>query len=350
MGTINLQKVFIIAEAGSNWRMGTAKRDMAAARTLIEAAAEAGADAVKFQTYRPETVYVANAGTSDYLSAAGINDDIRDIFADLAMPYEMIPELMEHAKRHGIKFMSSPFSVADFDAIDPYVEAHKIASFELSHLRLLERAGRSKKPLFLSCGASNERDIAWAVDTFLAAGGSDLILLQCTSKYPAPASSLNLRVIPWLQQRFNLPVGLSDHSREPATAPIAAVALGARVIEKHFTLNNKLPGPDHAFAITVPELHELVRQIRLTEQMLGTADKVILNDEAELASYARRGIQAIGPIAQGELLREGVNVDTLRPGKQRLGIHPKHLPRIEGKPTTRDIPAGDGIHYGDWIE
>lgn len=350
MNTLNLQRVFIIAEAGSNWRMGTKKRDLAAARTLIEAAAEAGADAVKFQTYRPETVYVTNAGASDYLSAAGISDDIHEIFADLAMPYEMIPELMKHAQLHGIKFMSSPFSVADFDAIDPYVEAHKIASFELSHLRLLERAARSKKPLFLSCGASNVRDITWAVDTFHAAGGKDLVLLQCTSKYPAPASSLNLRVIPWLRQRFNLPVGLSDHSREPTTAPIAAVALGAHVIEKHFTLNNNLPGPDHAFAITVPELRELVRQIRLTEQMLGSADKVIQEDEAELAAYARRGVQAISPIAQGELLREGVNIDTLRPGKQRLGIHPKHLQRIEGKPTTRDIPIGDGIHYGDWVE
>ena len=163
--------------------MGTPARDRAMGRTLIQAAAEAGADAVKFQTYRPETVYVANAGSSDYLSEAGITQDIRDIFADLAMPYDLVPELAEHARDLGLMFMSTPFSAEDFAAVDPHVAVHKIASYEISHLRLLELAARSGKPLVLSTGASTLDDVRWAVETFRAGGGGDLALMQCTAKY-----------------------------------------------------------------------------------------------------------------------------------------------------------------------
>ncbi|MCZ7587139.1 MAG: N-acetylneuraminate synthase family protein [Deltaproteobacteria bacterium] len=219
--------VFVIAEAGSNWRMGTPARDMKMAKTLIDAAADAGADAVKFQTYRPETVYVPNAGDSDYLSEAGIKESITEIFRDLSMPYEMIPELAAYAAEKNIEFMSTPFSVRDFSEIDPHVRRHKIASYEISHVRLLEAAGQSGKPLVLSTGASVEADIAWAVDTYRSAGGADLTLMQCTAKYPAPVSSLNLRTLPWLRDRFGVRVGLSDHSRHPTWAPVAAVALGA---------------------------------------------------------------------------------------------------------------------------
>ncbi|MCU1283250.1 MAG: Uncharacterized protein JWM53_6796, partial [bacterium] len=255
-------RVFIIAEAGSNWRMGTPARDRQMARMLIDVAADAGADAVKFQTYRPETVYVANAGSSDYLSEAGIKEDISEIFADLAMPYEMLPELAEYCAKRNVQFMSTPFSVADFEAVDPFVRVHKCASYENSHLRLLERFARAGKPLVMSTGASTEADVAWAVDTFRDSGGRDLCLLQCTARYPAPIDSLNLATIPWLKRRFATMVGLSDHSRHPVHGPLAAVALGARVIEKHYTLDRRLPGPDHAFAITPEELKLLVEAVR----------------------------------------------------------------------------------------
>jgi sialic acid synthase SpsE/RimJ/RimL family protein N-acetyltransferase len=348
-GTFGHDRVLVIAEAGSNWRMGTPARDRRMSEALIDAAAEAGADAVKFQTYRPETVYVENAGESDYLAAAGIKEDIRAIFADLAMPPDLIPHLAEHCRRRGIEFMSSPFSVADFEAVDPHVRMHKCASYEISHLRLLERFARSGKPLVLSTGAADEDDIAWAIETFRANGGGDLCLLQCTARYPAPRDSLNLAVIPWLKRRFGVPVGLSDHSRDPVEAPLAAVALGARAIEKHFTLDNRLPGPDHAFAITGGELKALVAAVRAAEQIVGTGVKEVLPAERELRLFARRGLQATRPIARGELLREGGNVEILRPGKQRQGLHPKHLPRLEGKPAARDIAPGDGIQEGDWI-
>lgn len=347
MGMFDTHRTFIIAEAGSNWRMGTAARDMAMARTLIDIARESGADAVKFQTYRAETVYVSNAGSSDYLSDSGIKEDIRDIFDDLAMPYEMIADLAAYCERQGIQFMSSPFSPADFAAVDPFVRVHKIASYEISHVHLIELAARSGKPLVMSTGASSEEDIAWAVDYFRAHGGGELALLQCTSRYPAPLDSLNLRVIPWLRERFGVAAGLSDHSREPAVAPAAAVALGARVIEKHYTVDNRLPGPDHAFALLPGELKEMVEHIRAVELALGDGVKAVHPVENELADYARRGVQAIRDIAPGERLREGKNFAILRPGKQTLGAHPRHLERIEGRTARRAIALGEGIGPDD---
>lgn len=337
--------VWIIAEAGSNWRAGTPEKDLAQAKKLIEVAAEAGADAVKFQVYRPETVYVETAGRSDYLA---IKRDIRDIFADLSMPYEMVPSLAEHCKKCGIAFMATPFSQADFEAIDPYVSIHKIASYELSHIRLLECVARSGKPLILSTGAATEEEIAWAVDTYRALGGVELTLMQCTAAYPAPPESLNLAALPWLEHRFGTHVGLSDHSKDPLLAPVAAVALGATVIEKHYTLSRDLPGPDHAFAIEPHELKEMVEAIRTAEKMRGSPVKVVAPAEGELRSFARRGVQALREIQQGELLQENVNIAILRPGKQLLGVHPLFLAEIEGKAALRSTPLGDGIQHGDW--
>lgn len=342
--------VFIIAEAGVNWRMGSPKKDMAMAKILIDAAAKAGADAIKFQTFHPETIYVPNAGQSDYLAESGLVEDIQSIFKENAMPYEMIGELAFYCKQKGIEFMSTPFSEEDFLAVDLYVSRHKIASYEISHIRLLELAGRSGKPLILSTGASNEDDIDWAVETYFNNGGSELTLLQCTAHYPAENSSMNLQVIPWLKKRFGVDAGLSDHSRNPIWAPVAAVALGANVIEKHFTVSNALPGPDHAFAITVDELEEMVKAIRSCEKMRGSGIKRVQEAEVELRLFARRGIQAIKNIAPGEVLSEGVNIAILRPGKQLLGMHPKYMNAVEGKISKRFIPLGKGIHRADWEE
>jgi len=342
--------VFIIAEAGSNFRMGTPPRDLAMAKALIDVAAEAGADAVKFQTYRPETVYVPNAGEADYLSEAGVKESITDIFRDLSMPYDMIPKLAKYCEACGIEFMSTPFSVADAEAVDPFVARHKLASYEISHRRLIERLAATGKPLIMSTGAAEEADIEWAVDLFLQSGGKDLTLLQCTAKYPAPLSSLNLRAIPWLRERFGVSAGLSDHSRDPIIGPAGGVALGATVVEKHFTLHNKLPGPDHSFALTPDDLKTMVRAIRDMEQAVSQEGKTILADEQELRSFARRSVQAVRAIKKGEPIREGVNVDILRPGKQRQGAHPRLLDDMEGKPATRDIPAGDGVEPGDWTD
>lgn len=339
--------VYVIAEAGSNWRSAGDRNDTAQARSLIDVAVKAGADAVKFQVYRANQVYVANAGQVDYLSDAGITEDIIATFENLAMPYEMISELAAYCAERGIDFMSTPFSPADFAAIDPFVAVHKIASYEISHVHLIKLAARSGKPLVLSTGASNAEDIAWAVDTYRGEGGRDLCLLQCTAKYPAPIDSLNLRTIPWLRERFGVAAGLSDHGSDPATGPAVAVALGARVIEKHFTLDKNLPGPDHAFALEPSELEQLVSAVRAAEQSLGDGIKQVLPDERELAAYARRGLQATADIAVGDLLRENVNFAVLRPGKQSLGCHSRHLERFENRRINRAVRVGEGLRPGD---
>jgi sialic acid synthase SpsE/RimJ/RimL family protein N-acetyltransferase len=341
--------VYIVAEAGSNWRMGTLARDRAMARALIDVAVAAGADAIKFQTYRPETVYVENAGQSDYLAGAGMKQDIRAIFADLAMPYEMLADLAAYCRQQKIDFLSTGFSPEDFAAIDPFVSIHKIASYEISHPHLLALAGKSGKPLILSTGASEEEDIAWATETFYQAGGRDLCIMQCTANYPAPVSTLNLQTLPWLHRRFGVATGLSDHSREPSIGPVVAIGLGARVIEKHFTLDNRLPGPDHSFALLPRELKELVRQVRMAEASLGDGVKGVLPEEQELAKFARRGLQATKDIAPGEVFREGVNYAVLRPGKQPLGVHPRHREQLEGRTAARHISSGEGLRLSDGI-
>jgi sialic acid synthase SpsE len=215
---------------------------------------------------------------------------------------------------------------------------------------LIELSARSGKPLIQSTGAATLDDIAWAVETFRDNGGGQLVLLQCTARYPAPLGSADVRAIPWLAERYQVLAGLSDHSRDPFAAPLAAVALGARVIEKHYTLSNRLPGPDHSFALEPAELHAMVAGIRHVEEALGESVKRIRPEEEELRAYAQRAVQAIRPIAAGELFREDHNIAIRRAGQQRKGVHPRFLAVMEARPSTRDIPLGDGIQSGDWVD
>lgn len=341
------QHVFVIAEAGSNWRMGTPERDILMAQALVDVAVEAGADAVKFQTYRAKDTYVADAGASDYLSDAGIKRSINDIFADLEMPYEMLGEIAAHCQKVGIEFISTPFSVADAAAVDPHVKRHKVASYEIDHVRLLQRLAATGKPLIISTGAATEADIEFCLQTVRAAGADQITLLQCTSRYPAPPDSLNLAVIPWLRERFGVASGFSDHSRDPIVGPVAAVALGAAVIEKHYTINNRLPGPDHAFALEPDELAAMVRAIRQAEQVRGDGVKAVGTHEEELRSFAVRAIQATRDLSPGDELIEGGNFDVLRPGKRSAGMHPRHLDALRGRRAAAAVKAGEGIRSED---
>lgn len=338
---------FIIAEAGSNWRMGTPERDMAMARALIDVALETGCDAVKFQTYKSHTVYVQNAGESDYLAESGIKKSIVDIFDDLSMPYEMLGELHAYCQKVGIVFMSTPFSIQDAQAVDPYVNYHKVASYEISHTQLQRWLAETGKPIVFSTGAAEWEDIDFAFEHLKACGAKQLSIMQCTAKYPAPLESLNLRVIPALKARYGVPVGLSDHSREAVAGPAAAAALGANMIEKHYTLHNRLPGADHPFALEPRELEAMVRAVRAAERTLGDADKRVGEVEQELRAFARRGLQAIRPIAAGEAFKLDENMAILRPGKQRLGAHPRHLAQIEGRAARRAISPGEGVMVED---
>lgn len=329
------RKVFIIAEVGSNWTSADPYE-------LIKKAHEAGADAVKFQVFRAETTYVANAGESGYLKG-----EINEIFKSLEMPYDMIPKLAEACQKNHIEFMATPFSVADFKALDPFVKRHKIASYENNHLPLLKIAAESGKPLIVSTGATKEKEVRWTYDTLKLYGAEDITLLQCVAKYPAPPEQMNVEVIRGFKEEFRCPVGLSDHTLDPYAAPLAAVALGATVIEKHYTLDRGLPGPDHSFAITPDELKQLVSQIRLVEKMRGTAYKQIEPCENELRAFARRGLQAITSIAKGDIFKEGINVAILRPGTNMRGASPDKMENLEGTVAARSYKLGEGIYLHD---
>lgn len=339
----NPSHVFVIAEAGSNWKCGTYEEDLNQAKQLINAAVKAGADAVKFQTYKPETIYVPDAGKSDYLSKYGIKEDINDIFEHLSMPYEMIPELAKYASQENIIFMSTPFSISDAKEVEPYVPIHKIASFEINHVRLVEFLASTKKPILISTGASTYDEIDFVVNIMRKKGNDNLVLMQCTSKYPCPLNALNLSVIPEMRSRYKIPIGFSDHSTDPIIAPILAVGFGATIIEKHFTLDRKLPGPDHPFALIPSELELMVKSVRSAELAKGDGRKEILKEEIELRRFATRSIQAIKDIRKGEILQEGLNFDILRPGNRIRGIESRFLEEIKGKRSSKDVKKGDGI-------
>ena len=334
---------FIIAEAGSNWKSGSYEEDLEQAKKLIKIASKAGADAVKFQTYKADTVYAYNAGNSNYLAEQGINKKINEIFEYLSMPYEMISELSQICNDEKIIFMSTPFSVEDAKQIDPFVSLHKIASFEINHVRLIEFLSKTEKPILISTGASTFDEIDFAVNLIKNNKNNEIGLLQCTSKYPAPIESLNLSTIPKMKERYNIPIGFSDHSVEPLIGPLTAVGLGATIIEKHFTLDKNLPGPDHSFAITPQELELMVKSIRQADKTKGNGKKMILDEEQELLLFAKRRIQAIKDIRKGDILKEGFNFEVLRPGNRIRGLEPRFLDKINGAKSTKDVLKGDGI-------
>jgi len=334
---------FIIAEAGSNWKCGTLEEDLQRAKELISVAAKTGADAVKFQTYKAETVYVPDAGSSNYLSQHGINEKINDIFKHLSMPYEMIPKLAKFCEDLNIIFMSTPFSVEDAKQIDKFVKIHKLASYEINHVRLLEYLASTKKPLLISTGASTYTEIDFAVSLAKENGNEKIGLLQCTSKYPASLKAMNLSVIPKMKEKYNLPVGLSDHSMDPIIAPLISVGMGGTIIEKHFTLDRNLPGPDHPFALIPTELETMVKSIRNADLTKGSGRKEILDEELELHKFATRALQATKNISKGEILREGINFDVLRPGNRSRGLDARFLQQVNEKKAKYDIKIGEGI-------
>jgi N-acetylneuraminate synthase len=344
---LDFSRVFIIAEAGSNWKAGSRSADIKRAKRLIHVAAASGADAVKFQTFRAGTVYVQNAGNSSYLEKSGIKKSINKIFENLEMPYEMLAELSKYCAKQGILFMSSAFSVNDARAINRYVRIHKVASYELNHVRLLEYLAKTKKPILLSTGASNYDEIDFAVSLLKKHRVKKYALLQCTARYPASLESLNLSAIPEMKKRYKVPVGLSDHSLDPIIGPIMAVGLGARIIEKHFTLDKNLAGPDHKFALSPSELKKMVEAIRSAEKTFGDGIKHVLKAEVELRNFAVRRIQAIKDIKKGDVLLEGKNIEVLRPGTRSRGAEARFLLKINGRKAKKSIKTGDGVRLAD---
>jgi N,N'-diacetyllegionaminate synthase len=335
---------FVIAEAGSNWKVNSYEEDITRAKKMIEKAAESGADAVKFQTYKPETTYAYDGGTSNYLKKQGIETNINELFEHLSMPYEMIKELSEFSISKNIMFMSSPFSIRDAEEVNPYVEIHKLASFEINHLRLLEYLIKSKKLLLISTGASTFNEIDFAINLVKKKGDlKNVGLMQCTSCYPSPINALNLSVIPKLKERYQVPVGFSDHSVEPLIAPLLAIGYGATFIEKHFTLDRSFSGPDHPFALEPKELKLMVKSIRDADRAKGNGEKIVLEEEEELRKFATRSLQTIKDVKKGDIFEEGNNFEVLRPGNRKRGLDVRYLEQVIGKKAKQDIQNGDGI-------
>lgn len=329
---------FVIAEAGSNHNGSLAR-----ARELVEVAAAAGADAVKFQTFKAAKLYPKSAGTSDYL---GDPTPIYDIIAKMEMPASWLAELAELANSLGLCFISSPFHEDAVALLDPYVDAFKIASYELTHAPLLRAVAARNKPVLLSTGASTLDEVARAVVTLRDAGCDRLALMQCTASYPTPPEAVHARAMVTLADRFGAPAGLSDHSRDPVLAPTVAVALGATLIEKHFTLSNALPGPDHRFAVEPSELAALVAAVRGAEAVLGSAARDPDPIEAELRAFARRSVFAVRSITKGAtIVRDDVEV--LRHGKNSAGLPPEALDRVVGAVVGRDVAADVALTDAD---
>lgn len=329
---------YVIAEAGSNHN-----GHLPTALALIDAAADAGADAVKFQVFRAKRLYPTTAGVSDYLGRA---ESIFDIIAAMEMPYEWLPTLRDHCRTRALDFLASAFDEESADHLEPFVDVCKIASYEMTHVPLIEHVARSGKPVIMSTGTATLEEVADSVAAFRDAGGRSLVLMQCTAAYPSPPEALNLRAIPTMAEAFGVPVGLSDHSRDPIIGPVAAVALGACTIEKHFTLSNRLPGPDHAFAVEPDELTAMVTAIRHAERTLGSGEKQVLGVEEELRAFARRSIFTLRAIAPGEpFTRE--NIAVLRCGKNAPGLPPRDFPQVLTTRAARAMPAGVAVQDSD---
>ena len=322
------ERCFVIAEAGANHN-----RDLSLAKELIDVAAKAGADAVKFQTYSAETLYSKKTPRFSYLEGVSPKDTW-ELIKEIELPREWQGELATYAAKRGILFLSTPFdhrAVDELAALD--VPAYKIASFEIVDLLLIAHAAAKGRPMILSTGLASYEDIADALAACASAGNRDVVLLQCASLYPAPPARMNLRAMATLRHAFAVPTGLSDHSLG-IHVPVAAVALGACMIEKHFTLNRSLPGPDHPFAVEPGELKEMVRQIREVESSLGDGLKLgPAPEEQEMHEKARRSLVAACAIPKGTPIDRSM-VTIKRPG---FGIRPKFLDLVIGRVAKADI-------------
>lgn len=322
-------KTFVVAELSANHN-----QDFGLAVKSIEAISKTGADAVKLQTYKPDsfTIDVNN----EYFGPRknGLWKGMRpiDLYARGAMPYDWQPRLMKIANELGLACFSSPF---DNEAVDFMEEmgmpVYKVASLEITDTNLIRHIARKQKPVMISTGAASAEDIGLALKTCREEGNDQVTLLKCTSEYPAPIEKANLLTIPDMRRRFGVEVGVSDHSMTN-TIPLVAVTLGAVVVEKHFILDRSLGGIDAAFSLNPAEFAGLVREIREVEKSLGAVDYELKEEDR----LRRRSLFVGEDIKAGEVITEK-NVRSVRPGH---GLHPKYLPEILGKRVNRDLEKG----------
>jgi N,N'-diacetyllegionaminate synthase len=324
---------YVIAEAGANHN-----RDIGTARELIDVAREAGADAVKFQVYSGRALYSSKTPRFGHLEGAA-GKPVAELLEDVALPRAWIGELADHARARDIEFFATPF---DADAVaelrDAGVPALKVASFELVDLELIATAAATGLPLILSCGMASYGEIDEALDAAANAGARQVALLRCASLYPSPPQIVNLRAMATMRAAFGIPVGLSDHTTGIAVA-LGACGIGMQLLEKHFTLDRTMAGPDHPFALEPGELRELVAGIRAIEAALGSGrlEGPSALEAQEMYRLARRSLIAARDIPAGTVLgREHLVVK--RPG---YGIAPKDIDHVLGRVARVDIEADD---------
>jgi pseudaminic acid synthase len=319
---------YIIAEMSANHN-GSFEN----ALKIISAAATAGADAIKIQTYTAETLTL-KSDKSDFVIKGGLWDGLTlyELYESAYTPWDWHKPLFDHAKSLDITIFSSPFDTTAVDLLeDLNAPAYKIASFEAIDLDLIKYTAATKKPLIISTGMANDIEIQEAIDTALANGTKELAILHCVSGYPAPADNYNLKTIPDMKNRFNLITGLSDHTLDNTTA-IASVAIGARIIEKHFTLDRNGGGPDDSFSMEPSDLRDLVSSSKIAFSAIGEVNYGLKSSEIGNIKF-RRSLYFIKDIKAGTIISEN-HVKSVRPG---YGIAPKYLSSLIGSSLTEDV-------------
>ncbi|MCF8380982.1 MAG: pseudaminic acid synthase [Bacteroidales bacterium] len=337
----NKDKVYIIAELSANHN-----QDFDIAVKSLEAMKMAGADAVKLQTFTPEslTLNSEQAWFQTRKDSLWAGQKLYDLYKQGATPWEWHPKLQALANDLGLDFFSSPF---DFDAVDRLetlnVPLYKIASLEITDIPLITKVAQTGKPMIISTGVAEEKDIDLAVDTARNEGCSQIALLKCTSAYPTPYDEINLRAIPLLEKKYKVISGLSDHTLG-ISVPVAAVAIGAKIIEKHFILDKEIPSIDKAFSLDPSEFKSMVDAIRQVEQAMGE-ETLTLSPKAMNAKASARSLFAIKDLKKGDIITSE-NIKSLRPA---LGLHPKYYYSILGKKIRKDIEKGTPLNM-DLIE
>jgi len=339
MSLLPLKRVFIIAEAGVNHN-----GSFRIAKEMIDAAKLAGADAVKFQTFKAENIVTFNAKKAAYQADnTGKDPSQYKMLKRLELGSEEFKRLAAYARKRKILFLASPFDKESVDLLDRIgVCAFKIASGEITNLPLIKYIAQKRKTIILSTGMSDLKEIKAAVDIIRAQGVKNIILLHCVSEYPVRFKDVNLKSIQTLRKNFRLPVGFSDHTSGIAAAAIATV-LGASVIEKHFTLNRRMKGPDHKVSLEPDEFKNMVLLVRQTEKALGSGFKKATKAEERIKKDVRKSIVAKIDIPKGVKISDDM-VDIKRPG---IGIVPRYLNRVLGKAAKRRIRKDSLIRFKD---
>jgi pseudaminic acid synthase len=331
------EPVYCIAEVSANHN-----QNFETAVRIVQAAKDAGADAVKLQTYTPDTITIQSNRECFQVGGGTIWDgrSLYDLYKEAYTPWEWQPKLKKIADDLGMQCFSSAFDASAVDFLESMnVPAHKVASFELVELPLIQKMASTAKPLIMSTGMATIEEIEEAVTTARRAGATQIALLKCTSAYPAPADEMNLRTIPELGRRFDVPVGLSDHTMGIAV-PVAAVSLGACIIEKHLTLSRTAGGPDSAFSLEPEEFKAMVGGVRTAEKALGSVHFGVSDREGRSRVF-RRSLFVVRDLKKGEKF-SSENVRSIRPGD---GLHTRHLAEVLGKTAALDIAQGTPLSW-----